>query len=69
MPSAAPAAILPGMIVPPPPLGDGPGGLSALNARSREIFRRVVDSYLATGEPLGSRNLSRILPMALTWGA
>ena len=66
LPSAARAAILPGMIVPPPPLGDGPGGLSALNARSREIFRRVVDSYLATGEPLGSRNLSRILPMALS---
>ena len=66
LPSAARAAILPAMIVPPPPLGDGPGGLSALNARSREIFRRVVDSYLATGEPLGSRNLSRILPMALS---
>ena len=55
------------MIVSPPPPGDGPsGGLSALNARSREIFRRVVESYLATGEPLGSRNLSRILPMALS---
>ena len=23
----------------------------------REIFRQIVESYLATGEPLGSRNL------------
>lgn len=37
-----------------------------LNDRSREILRRIVESYLATGEPLGSRNLSRDLPMALS---
>jgi heat-inducible transcriptional repressor len=37
-----------------------------LNDRSREIFRQIVESYLATGEPLGSRNLSRILPMTLS---
>ena len=37
-----------------------------LNERSREIFRRIVESYLATGEPVGSRNLSRILPMTLS---
>jgi len=41
-------------------------GLAQLNERSREIFRRVVESYLATGEPVGSRNLSRILPMTLS---
>ncbi|MCX5494874.1 heat-inducible transcriptional repressor HrcA [Kaistia dalseonensis] len=40
--------------------------LAALDRRSREIFRRIVDSYLETGEPLGSRNLARILPMALS---
>ncbi|MEM7775024.1 MAG: heat-inducible transcriptional repressor HrcA [Pseudomonadota bacterium] len=40
--------------------------LTALNERSREILRRIVDSYLATGEPVGSRNLSRDLPMALS---
>ena len=40
--------------------------LAALNDRSREIFRRIVDSYLATGEPVGSRHLSRLLPMALS---
>ncbi len=41
-------------------------GVAALNERSREIFRRIVESYLATGEPVGSRNLSRDLPMALS---
>src|SRR5690606_17679917 len=29
-------------------------------------FRRIVESYLETGEPVGSRNLSRILPMTLS---
>ena len=41
-------------------------GLQDLDRRSREIFRRIVDSYLATGEPVGSRNLSRLLPMSLS---
>jgi len=40
--------------------------LAQLNERSREIFRRIVESYLATGEPVGSRNLSRLLPMTLS---
>jgi len=40
--------------------------LAQLNERSREIFRQIVESYLATGEPVGSRNLSRILPMTLS---
>ncbi|MDE2578660.1 MAG: heat-inducible transcriptional repressor HrcA [Hyphomicrobiales bacterium] len=40
--------------------------LAALDARSREIFRRIVESYLASGEPVGSRNLSRILPITLS---
>jgi heat-inducible transcriptional repressor len=40
--------------------------LAELNERSREIFRRIVDSYLTTGEPVGSRNIARILPMALS---
>src|ERR1700712_6095078 len=42
------------------------GALSTLNSRSREIFRRIVDSYLATGDPVGSRNLSRVLSMQLS---
>jgi heat-inducible transcriptional repressor len=40
--------------------------LAALNERSREIFRQIVESYLATGEPVGSRNLSRLLPITLS---
>ncbi len=43
-----------------------PGQLSMLDERSREIFRRIVEGYLASGEPLGSRNLSRIIPMTLS---
>ena len=48
------------------PIGSNQVGLAQLNERSREIFRQVVESYLATGEPVGSRNLSRILPMTLS---
>ncbi|PKQ12321.1 MAG: heat-inducible transcriptional repressor HrcA [Alphaproteobacteria bacterium HGW-Alphaproteobacteria-1] len=33
--------------------------LDQLNDRSREVFRRVVEGYLATGEPVGSRTLTR----------
>jgi heat-inducible transcriptional repressor len=40
--------------------------LAQLDERSREIFRQIVESYLATGEPVGSRNLSKILPMTLS---
>jgi heat-inducible transcriptional repressor len=40
--------------------------LSSLDRRSREIFKRIVDSYLETGEPVGSRHLSRVLPMSLS---
>jgi heat-inducible transcriptional repressor len=40
--------------------------IADLNDRSREIFRQIVESYLATGEPVGSRNLARLLPMALS---
>src|SRR5512134_2204565 len=40
--------------------------LRQLNERSRAIFKRIVETYLATGEPVGSRNLSRALPMTLS---
>src|SRR5919205_3076995 len=40
--------------------------IAELNDRSREIFRQIVESYLATGEPVGSRHLSRLLPMSLS---
>lgn len=45
---------------------DGRNQLQTLNERSRTILRRIVESYLATGEPVGSRNLSRALPIALS---
>jgi heat-inducible transcriptional repressor len=48
------------------PIGATQVSLAALNERSREIFRSIVESYLATGEPVGSRNLSRILPIPLS---
>ncbi|RDI59511.1 heat-inducible transcriptional repressor HrcA [Microvirga subterranea] len=40
--------------------------IAELNDRSREIFRQIVETYLMTGEPVGSRNLSRLLPMSLS---
>jgi heat-inducible transcriptional repressor len=48
------------------PIGATQVSLAQLNDRSREIFRHIVESYLATGEPVGSRNLARILPMTLS---
>lgn len=35
--------------------------LTQLNARSREVLRLVVDTYVETGEPVGSRTLARKL--------
>ncbi|MFW2542842.1 heat-inducible transcriptional repressor HrcA [Primorskyibacter sp. 2E107] len=35
--------------------------LSQMNDRSREVFRRVVEGYLDSGEPVGSRTLTRTL--------
>ena len=40
--------------------------LSVLNARSQDIFRRLVERYLDTGMPVGSRDLSRLLQVELS---
>lgn len=32
---------------------------AAMDARSREVLREIVESYLSTGEPIGSRTLSQ----------
>ncbi|MGF1641406.1 MAG: heat-inducible transcriptional repressor HrcA [Rhodospirillales bacterium] len=40
--------------------------VSELNQRSRDILRRVVDAYLETGEPIGSRTLSKRLAVNLS---
>jgi heat-inducible transcriptional repressor len=53
------------MTAPPEKTGD-PSALAQLDARAREIFRRIVDSYLASGDPVGSRMLSRALPISLS---
>ena len=52
------------MIVQPP--RPDASHLAQLGERSREIFRLIVNSYLASGEPVGSRQLSRLLPMTLS---
>ncbi len=33
--------------------------LAEMNDRSREVFRRVVEAYLSSGDPVGSRTLTR----------
>ena len=44
-----------------------PSGLpEGIDERARDIFRRIVDGYLTTGEPVGSRNISRQLHMPLS---
>ncbi|MBL8531701.1 MAG: heat-inducible transcriptional repressor HrcA [Hyphomonadaceae bacterium] len=47
-------------------LTPSPVDLSTLDARAREVFREIVESYLATGEPVGSRTLSRLGGVALS---
>ena len=37
-----------------------------LNARSREVFKHIVDSYMASGVPVGSRTISRRLQEQLS---
>jgi len=37
-----------------------------LNQRSRTIFRQIVDTYILTGEPVGSRTLSQQLQTPLS---
>src|SRR5947208_11047082 len=37
-----------------------------LGERSREILRHLVDAYLSSGEPVGSRTLSHRLPHSLS---
>jgi heat-inducible transcriptional repressor len=34
--------------------------------RPREVFRHLVETFLASGEPVGSRTLSQLLPQALS---
>ncbi|MEO1191401.1 MAG: heat-inducible transcriptional repressor HrcA [Pseudomonadota bacterium] len=47
----------------PPPAG---GTIADLNERSRTIFRAIVDAYVETGAPVGSRTLSRRIGLGLS---
>jgi heat-inducible transcriptional repressor len=40
---------------------DKPTLIDEMNTRSREVFRRVVEGYLETGAPVGSRTLTRTM--------
>lgn len=40
--------------------------ITDLDERSQAILRQIVESYLLTGEPIGSRNLARSLPISLS---
>lgn len=40
--------------------------LEELDKRSREVFRHIVDAYVETGEPIGSKSLGKRLSTALS---
>ncbi len=40
--------------------------LSDLNDRSRDIFARLVETFIETGEPVGSRTLSKMVDLGLS---
>ena len=42
------------------------GDIASLNARARLIFRQIVESYLETGAPVGSRVSSEVLEPQLS---
>ena len=47
-------------------IGSDAHSVVALNERSREIFRHIVDAYVETGEPVGSRTIARKLDGVLS---
>ncbi len=50
----------------PSPPSPRTGAVAELNDRSREIFRQIVENYLESGEPLGSRNISKLISTRLS---
>lgn len=40
--------------------------LSSMDQRARDVFKLLVDTYLETGEPVGSRTISKVLPSSLS---
>lgn len=60
-----------------PQSGDGPEGpesapgaagspVAEINKRARDVLRRVVETYMDSGEPVGSRTISRLDGMGLS---
>lgn len=50
-----------------PGLAGRPTGLPpGLDVRAALVLREIVEQYVETGEPVGSRTLSRLLPVALS---
>ena len=47
-------------LTPPPPIPAGGSPVQALNDRAREILRHIVETYVGSGEAVGSRTLSRM---------
>jgi heat-inducible transcriptional repressor len=45
---------------------ENPKLLADLSARSREVFRRVVEGYLSSGDPVGSRSVTRAMSEKLS---
>jgi heat-inducible transcriptional repressor len=54
------------ILTPKLPSEEKSSGIAGLDQRSRDIFRKVVDTYLETGEPVGSRTISKVLPASLS---
>ena len=48
------------------PIDDKPTLLASMDARARDVFKHLVDTYLETGEPVGSRTISKTLPSSLS---
>ena len=40
--------------------------VAELTDRARDVFRAVVEGYLATGQPVGSRTISQLSPLGLS---
>ncbi|MEM1400710.1 MAG: heat-inducible transcriptional repressor HrcA [Pseudomonadota bacterium] len=47
-------------------LGAAQPSISQLDERSRRVFQEIVDQYMESGEPVGSRTLSRRLELGIS---
>ncbi len=47
-------------------MAEPPSLLAEMSDRSREVFRRVVEGYLTSGDPIGSRTLTRSMTEKLS---